>query len=66
VTRGNERMRFLRYQPDQFSDRHCDDSYVSPVDPKTGKPKECTLFTVHLYPSGSEADAIGGWLSVAI
>jgi hypothetical protein len=60
VTRGNERMRFLRYRPGQFFDRHCDGSYVSPADPKTGKPEERTLFTVHLYLSGSEADAIGG------
>lgn len=60
VTRGNERMRFLRYTAGQFFNRHCDGSYVSPADPKTGKPEERTLFTVHLYLSGTDEDAIGG------
>jgi hypothetical protein len=57
-TRGNERMRFLRYKPGNFFDRHCDGSYVSPADERTNKPQERTLFTVHLYLSGNDEEDI--------
>jgi hypothetical protein len=60
MTRGNERMRFLRYMDGHFFNRHCDGSYVSPANPESRKPEERTLFTVHLYLSGTDEEPIGG------
>ena len=51
-TRGNERMRFLRYEPGMFFDRHCDGSYESLEDKESGKPYERTHYTLHLYLNG--------------
>jgi hypothetical protein len=58
LTRGNERMRFLRYGPGQFFARHVDQPFVSPAG--DGKPEETTVFTVHLYLNGADADEVVG------
>lgn len=51
-TRGNERMRFLRYEKGMFFQRHCDGSYESPENTEEGKPYERTHYTLHLYLNG--------------
>lgn len=51
-TRGNERMRFLRYEKGMFFQRHCDGSYESFADDDKGKPYERTHYTLHLYLNG--------------
>ncbi|KAL9058239.1 MAG: hypothetical protein Q9162_001838 [Coniocarpon cinnabarinum] len=56
-TRGNERMRFLKYEKGGFFNRHNDGSYESFRNPSTGKPYERTLYTLHLYLNG---DGLGG------
>ena len=52
LTRGNERMRFLRYEPGMFFQRHCDGSYESLEDHAKQKPYERTHYTLHLYLNG--------------
>ena len=56
-TRGNERMRFLRYEKGGFFGRHADGSYESLEDKDKGKPYERTLYTLHLYLNG---DGVSG------
>ncbi len=48
VSRLNERLRFLRYEPGMYFREHCDGSYVTPDG------REISWLTVHIYLNGGE------------
>lgn len=54
VTRLNERLRFLRYEPGMYFQAHCDGQYWTP------DTRECSYFTLQVYLEGEEGDGV--WL----
>lgn len=53
LTRLNERLRFLKYGPEQYFREHCDGSYVTPDG------TEISFVTIHLYLNDTEGDPSG-------
>lgn len=54
--RPNERMRFLRYRPGCFFDRHCDGAFED----SSKVPREKSFYTMHLYLSSASEDGTKG------
>lgn len=52
VTRLNERLRFLRYEPGMYFQAHCDGQYWTP------DTRECSYFTLQVYLEGEEGDGV--------
>jgi hypothetical protein len=52
VTRLNERLRFLRYEPGMFFQPHCDGQYWTP------DTRECSYFTLQVYLKGEESESM--------
>jgi len=53
LSRINERLRYLKYGPGQFFNRHCDGTYFTP------DRKEVSYYTLQLYLNG-DADRLKG------
>ena len=57
ITRLNERLRFLRYEPGMYFQPHCDGQYWTP------DTRECSYFTLQLYLNGDESEGMSlSWL----
>jgi hypothetical protein len=52
VTRLNERLRFLRYEPGMYFQAHYDGQYWTP------DTKECSYFTLQVYLEGEQGDGV--------
>jgi len=52
ITRLNERLRFLRYEPGMYFQAHYDGQYWTP------DTRECSYFTLQVYLEGEEGDGL--------
>ncbi|KAF8599326.1 hypothetical protein BDV93DRAFT_311123 [Ceratobasidium sp. AG-I] len=54
LSRLNERLRFLKYTPDQYFKKHCDGAYYTP------DKEEISYYTLQIYLNGSLHESQGG------